>query len=383
MNRIHAALALAALSACGTGSEAVTGLPIALVTCPASGTVGVPFEIDATASHDDEGLATIALAVDDQVSAELRAPFTVDYAGIVSATLTVTDPSGNTATATCRFLVEDVDGVDDPAAPVQDPIDPADDPAGDPVEDPVASGPMTGAFAMVAYDAPHLVGGSLSPVEQCAPAPSMALVQLAHGDGELTMTLEWCRLEMPDVQINVIGFDELKHNEIPDTTTALLGALGPATFPFDGTNFAPPLDVFGRALVAGASNEEGPLPNNDFASNVTNPDGDAHNGVPILVGPDQFNVALRRKVTSLGGTVTSTNEIDGGAFTASTEVSLLDFGLSGVAQPSSTALSSRFKMTRIEGDGASCADLIARESELFAALPSPAFPAECTVVEQQ
>ena len=404
MNRALPALSIAAMTAvaCGPSIAPMTGLPIAELTCPTSGEVGAPFTVDPSTSHDDEGpFALVELDVNGDKRTELAAQsFSVDYAGIVVAALKVTDQSQNVATATCRFVVggsapDDIGpGDDEPVGDDPAGDDPAgDDPAGDdPVgddDDPLpepAPESLTGSFAMVAYDMPQLEGGGLDPALQCMPAPSLALVELVEGAGELTMTLTWCHLEIPDVQLTGLGVQD---NEIPDSTTQYLGSLGPATFPFDGSVFAPPLDVFGRALVAGATNSVGPLPDNDDADNVSNPDGDDNQGVPIFAGslfPIQLNVAMRRTISALSGSVVSTSEIDGstdGSYRAHTEIGLLDSGMTMFAQPeTSTALPSRFKLTRVD-DGATCANIIARQGTLLASLSAPELPDGCYMPPQE
>lgn len=390
-------VALVALAAsCGPSAAVMTGLPIASVSCPASGRVGVPFTIDASRSADDEGaFLLVELDVNGDKRTELtEQSFTVDYDGIVVAALKVTDKSQNVASATCRFLVErDANDVDAPA-PGADPqpspdAEPQPSPDTEPTPDDgvvpdTESDSLTGSFAMIAYDMPRLDGGGLDPATQCMPAPSIARVDLVEGAGELTMSLTWCHIEAPDVQLGFLGVQD---SEIPDSTTALLGTLGPATFPFDGVSFSPPLDVFGRALLAGATNSDGPLPDNNDAPNVNDPDGDDNQGVPMFTGPFlQLNVAMRRTITALSGDVVSNDEIDGsddGSFEVRTEIGLLDSGATSFAQPaSSTSLPSRFKMTRVV-DNASCSAIVAQQASLIAALSAPEAPDACYEPQQQ
>lgn len=380
--------------ACGSSIEPMIGLPVASLACPTAGAVGVPFTIDPTTSSDAEGaFSLVELDVNGDKRTELLAQsFSVDYPGIVVASLKITDADQHVARATCRFLVDgpaldtldpiddgDGDGDDDPIDDGEDDVDPIEDAEDnvDPIAEPDS---LTGSFAMVGYDMAQLEGGGLDPAMQCMPAPSVALVDLVEGEGELTMTLTWCHLEIPDVQLGAFG---VQNSEIPDTTTELFGSLGPATFPYDGAMFSPPLDVFGRALLAGATNETGPLPDNNEANSVANPDGDANQGVPIFVGnafPLQLNVAMRRTITALSGTVASNSFIDGsvdGSYRVTTEINTLDAGFTSGAQPeTSTALPSRFQMTRLD-DNATCATVIARQASLLAALQAPAMPTGC------
>lgn len=352
---------LSVLSACG-GARVGSDLPVATLACPESAEPGVPFTVSGTASGP---VVTTTLRLGAVEKDGLDGEFVVTEPGFALVELTVADAAENRAVASCVV-----------------PVGAVGEGAGANVVD------ITGTFAFVAYDRAQLQGGALEPPTQCAPAPSLAVVELAQEVGDradVTMTMTWCQLEMPDVDVRTFG---LQDGEIPDTTTAMFAPLGPATFPFDGVSFSPPMEVFGRARVLGAdlTNPDGDaLPTSIFDETVSDPDEDGNDGVPIFVNETQLNVAMRRTVRALSGTVSSADQIDGsveGSFHADTEISLLDpTGIMQANAPTGIALPSSFQMTRVEA-GATCTTLVAQREALLAALPAPSPPAGCHVAQQ-
>lgn len=391
MKRNHLAIVvtIAAVAACAPSEPpAGLGLPIALVSCPSEPVaIGDAFTVDGSSSSDD-GTLTASLIVGAERADALTGTFTAANPGVTTAVLTVTDETGQTATAKCRVVVVgDAPVPGDPDVPGdEEPVEP-----GEPLPEEVN---LTGAFAFVANDRPRLVGNSIGDTPQCAPAPQVALVNMEHSGDDVTMSLKWCDLQGADVIATVFGEQDMV---VPAETTALLPTVGPFTFALDGNTFAPPLEEIARPLVLGATLADpvnDALPNTTEATNLTDEDGDGTEGVPVFVNGVQFNVIYRRILFALSGTVFSSNEIDGsaeGSYRASGEVGLLNEFLQSQV-PNAEALPSTFKMLRVDGANANaidfrggdgvvtCADLVERVSELQglpAALPAPE---GCTVI---
>lgn len=383
-----ASLALSA--ACAAEVQAPTAdasLPVALLQCPESARVGVPFTVDGSASGDAASFATILLRVvpGDEERAELSGTFSVTSSGIATAILSVTDLAGNAAEARCRFRVlapgEDPGEPIDPAGPGE----PGDPPPGGAVD-------LSGSFALIAWDRPQLIGGALDPEQQCAPAPHLSMVTMQQVGTRVSMTLQACTLSVPSVQVLAFG---IQRTEVPDAFLDALPALGPIDVELGaatpGAVFAPatgglPPLVLGAQL--GSAEEE--LPTDGSDPRVRDDDGDGAPGASLVSNVGNLEVAFRRSVRAFSGVVLSSDEIDGsapGSFRVDSETSML-FSLFGFFSPSGDGLASTFRMLRVDGahgtedlsgsDGVlSCADLAARQAELMARLPEPAPPQGC------
>lgn len=381
---------LAALaSACAADVDpSVSGpsLPSASLSCPAEVAVGVPFEIDGTASLDLDGpFADVRLRVQpgDHELTELSGTFTLASSGIATAALVVTDSDGNLAEARCRVSVRGAG--DEPGVPPgpDDPSGPT--PPGQPVD-------LSGEFALIAYDRPELEGGGLDPARQCAAAPQISRVHLEQTGEHVAMTLQTCRVTLPTVQVFLAGVQE---SEVPDAVVDAMPTLGPIEWHLEraatGAAFAPPAAALGRAQVVGATlaSDSEPLPTDAGDARVIDADHDGEPGVSILSTFGAQSVIVRRMIRAFSGVISSADEIEGaaeGSYRVDSDSSLLS--PLAFLVPTGVGMPSTFSMVRVDGangtedlrgdDGAlDCADLRAAAEQLLARAPPPATPADC------
>jgi hypothetical protein len=119
--------------------------PVAQLTCPSHGEVGVPLTIDGTASKDVDGaIAAYEISGPDEPIAKDKATVTPSAPGVLAITLVVTDDKGGTGTAQCRIPVdgEPVDPFNPPTEGEDEPSEGEDEPAegegeDDPIDDPI------------------------------------------------------------------------------------------------------------------------------------------------------------------------------------------------------------------------------------------------------
>lgn len=368
-------------SACGaptSSNAAAPGLPVAVLSCPEEARVGVPFDVDGSASSDGDGAfasVSLRLSPGDQEVADLRATFTAQSSGVATVILVVTDASAQVAEARCRIAVGGAGSDPTPGEP--------------PAPGTPGTVDLSGAFALVAWDRPQLEGGALDPERQCAAAPHLSLVTMEQQGAQWSMTLEACVLTVPRVQVFALGRQD---TEVPAALLEALPRVGPFSVTLSssavGATFAagvvPP-------LVAGAdlASDQEELPTDAGDPRVRDDDGDGAPGVTLVSNVGGLEVAYRRAVRALSGVVVSADEIDGsalGSFRVDTEASMLSF--LGAFAPAGTGLPSTFRMLRADGahgtqdysgaDGVlTCDDLRAHQEALLAQLPAEPVPAGC------
>lgn len=249
-----------------------------------------------------------------------------------------------------------------------------------------ASFDVNGTFAQVSYSVVE-IGGLvfLDPDPQCAVASSVALVHVEQQGLQVTTTAELCDIEMPTVNVWVIGASE---TTVDPSFVAAMNAAGGNTLTMevngDGS-FAPdvassPPTVMGAAL----DDPEQALPTSADDARVRDDDADGNPGVTIhnSTQGDQYTVSRTRLLATTGQVVDS-DTVDA-VQTADTESVILNGGSGGLS-PVITPMPSPSHLRRVDGrngapniaarDGdagtVSCADVRAYAAELAAAAPGP------------
>jgi hypothetical protein len=256
---------------------------------------------------------------------------------------------------------------------------------------------LTGTWAQISYGVVRIEGVGISPSPQVVSAPTIQKVTIEQTDTEIVAHYETCQVKMPIVCIKLgLGDPE------PSTTTPSPGFA--AAFPITrtpvpvrgreyGSLFQPTDETLSEVLVVGAEMDDpnGPLPDNEDATNLVDADGDGADGLTITnsVLGEESHIVVRMRTSKLVGVIESDDVIDDsapGSLEGTSETSVLNEGLfAGLFSPTITGLPGIWKMVRVDGEtggpnienndgqpGITCADVkqyLADPSDVLAAPP--------------